>query len=99
MLNGQKDVWLAALAVLFALGNGFGAGLLIGRQFPARHYEKLNQSTSYLFDVNTGQICNPVQYPTATYDANGLEIVKPADPMAAYRAMAAGPAYPPPCGK
>jgi hypothetical protein len=34
----------------------FGAGILIGRQFPAHHYEKLPESP-YLMDTTSGKIC------------------------------------------
>jgi hypothetical protein len=35
----------------------FGSGILLGRQFPAHHFEKLPQST-YLLDSSTGHICD-----------------------------------------
>lgn len=35
----------------------FGSGLLVGRQFPAHHYEKIPESP-YLFDSSTGHVCD-----------------------------------------
>jgi hypothetical protein len=37
---------------------GFGSGLLVGRQFPAHHYERFGNS-SYLLDPSTGRVCDP----------------------------------------
>jgi len=34
----------------------FGTGLLIGRQFPAHHFERFGAS-NYLFDASSGHIC------------------------------------------
>jgi hypothetical protein len=35
----------------------FSAGLLIGRQMPKHHYERLG-NTAFLFDTSTGEVCS-----------------------------------------
>jgi hypothetical protein len=54
--------WILAVALAGSLGLGFGSGLLVGRQFPAKHYERFGTST-YLYDVSTGKLCNPFPPP------------------------------------
>lgn len=51
----KKWIWVAwgTLAGIWL----FGAGLLIGRAFPAHHYERFGNYT-YLFDASTGRICD-----------------------------------------
>ncbi len=38
----------------------FGAGFLLGRKFPARHYDKYG-SGPLLVNSSTGKICNPLK--------------------------------------
>jgi hypothetical protein len=97
--TGKKGIAIFVLSVLAAIGVGFGSGLLVGRQFPAHHYERFGE-TLYLFDPTTGKVCNPFKDPKdpfaaygghetsdGTRDENGFQIVKPA------------PNYPPPCDR
>ena len=49
-------LWIAAVIV------SFGAGLLLGRQFPAHHYEKFGVSRM-LLDTTTGMVCDPLPKP------------------------------------
>lgn len=72
-------VWIAGATLSGAIV--FGAGLLVGRQFPAHHYEELG-ATSKLFDSTTGHVCeaNPDTAPSSgTYSAAqlGLAIIPP----------------------
>ena len=49
-----------AVRVAFAVLAGawlFSAGLLIGREIPAHHFERFG-NTGYLFDASSGYICN-----------------------------------------
>jgi hypothetical protein len=46
----------AALLCLVAL-LVFAGGFLVGRQFPAHHYEKFNNG--FMVDQTTGVVCNP----------------------------------------
>lgn len=41
----------------------FGSGLLIGREFPRRHYQLLREGSSYLLDTSTGKLCEVVLSP------------------------------------
>ena len=50
----KKFVWIAGAVLSSAIL--FGAGLLVGRQFPAHHYQELG-NTSRLFDSTTGHVC------------------------------------------
>ena len=84
-----------AVRVAFAVLAGawlFSAGLLIGREMPAHHFERFG-NTGYLFDASSGYICNAtnpalpdpwdkyaVPDPNAPKDSNGFPIVKPPNP-------------------
>lgn len=48
-----RSVWVAAGAVGLLL---FGGGFLIGRQFPAHHYQRFGEGP-LLYDTSTGRIC------------------------------------------
>ena len=64
---------------------GFGTGLLVGRQFPAHHFEKI-PSTPYILDTSTGHVCavfvEPSTNPYSKYfgqsekDSNGVSLCK-----------------------
>ena len=108
---GAKGITLFVAIVLIACGAGFGSGLLVGRQYPTRAFQKYGD-TRFLLDPIAGKLCDPFKNPTAnvvdqsltnssatptpppgfvldgTRDANGFQIVKPAQPD-----------YPPACGK
>jgi hypothetical protein len=66
---GAKGVMLFVAIVIVACGAGFGSGLLIGRQYPAHHFEKMENS-HYLYDTSTGHVCDfyPAQSPTSASD-------------------------------
>ena len=51
----KEIVWIAGATLSGAIL--FGAGLLVGRQFPAHHYQELG-NTSRLFDSTTGHVCS-----------------------------------------
>jgi len=44
----------------------FCAGLLVGRQFPAHHYERFGESV-YLYDTSTGRVCT-IKHPQSIGD-------------------------------
>jgi hypothetical protein len=46
----------------------FGAGLLVGRQFPAHHYIRFAESR-YLLDTSTGKVCDPLKNPNLIDEA------------------------------
>ena len=50
----------------------FGSGVLIGRQFPAHHFEQIPQ-TPYLVDASTGHVCEylPENHDTAQSKSAG----------------------------
>jgi hypothetical protein len=92
-LAGKQLVWSFLGGLILALG----AGLLIGRQFPVRRFERFGES-HYLVEPATGKVCDPFKDPnestnpidrvwdsSAPKNAEGFQIVKPA--------------YPPACGK
>jgi hypothetical protein len=51
----KKTFWI--LSGVFCAVLLFGSGLLVGRQFPAHHYEKIPESP-FLFDSSTGHVCD-----------------------------------------
>jgi hypothetical protein len=55
-MNRLIQILIGAVATIVL----FGAGLLIGRQFPAHHYERFGQSP-YLYDTATGKMCTTVK--------------------------------------
>jgi hypothetical protein len=81
--------WLMVVALVGCLAIGFGSGLLVGRQFPAHHFERFG-SSSYLLESTTGTLCNPFKNRNESanriddalganktppsYDANGFQI-------------------------
>jgi hypothetical protein len=96
---GKKGIAVFVLLVSGAVVIGFGSGLLVGRQYPAHHFERMGESW-YVLDTTTGKVCSPFKDPRAstnlidqalagntTTDANGFTVVKPASN------------YPPACGK
>ena len=62
----NKFVWIAGATLSGAIL--FGAGLLVGRQFPAHRYEHLGNGP-YLYDSATGRVC--AAFPDDVYDASG----------------------------
>ena len=68
----KKPVWIAGATLCGALL--FGAGLLVGRQFPAHHFEKMSNSP-YLYDTTTGSVC--------TYDWERASVSPPAIDLSA----------------
>jgi len=81
----RRLLWIGVTCTLVALVIGFGSGLLVGRQFPAHHYEKFG-NTSYLLDVAPGKVCDPM-FKTTGPPPPGFTIVPIED------------ANPPACGK
>lgn len=66
--------WLV-MAILTAMWL-FGAGLLIGRELPAHHFERFGNS-GYLFDASSGKLCRAFGATEAAKNADGFEIVSP----------------------
>jgi hypothetical protein len=58
--TGKKGIALFVVLISGACIVGFGSGLLVGRQFPAHHFERFGNS-SYLLDTSTGKICDPLK--------------------------------------
>ncbi|MHB1700793.1 MAG: hypothetical protein ACYCSN_11825 [Acidobacteriaceae bacterium] len=102
----MKRSTIAGCALL-AVAALFGSGLLVGRQFPARHYERLGQ-TNFLYDSASGKACNPLKAPSGEGDPFSKylvgKIAVPAptsgDDLVSHIYGPNEPvAYPPPCGK
>ena len=55
--TGTKGIALFVAIIAIVCMTGFGTGLLIGRQFPAHHFEKMENS-HYLYDTSTGHVCD-----------------------------------------
>ena len=53
---GKIGILAFVLLVSISFVIVFGSGLLVGRQFPAHHYERYGNST-YLLDSATGKVC------------------------------------------
>ncbi len=67
--SGKQGI---ALFVLISSGTcavGFAGGFLVGRQVPAHHFEKMENS-HYLYDTSTGHVCDFVPK-TEVLGANG----------------------------
>jgi hypothetical protein len=89
-----RPVWIA-VGVLCA-AYLFAAGLLIGREMPAHHFERFGNS-AYLFDSSSGDVCKAIAGqndvvsnlppgfvpadPNGPKDANGFPIVQSANPI------------------
>ena len=76
----------------------FCSGLLVGRQFPAHHYERFGES-AYLYDTATGRICTITKTdPFAAYGGHALDNPKDAmgapDPYAKYIVTPSPSPYP-----
>jgi hypothetical protein len=61
-LAGRKLVWVCLSGAILTAGVGFGSGLLVGRQFPARRFERFGDS-HYLVEPATGKVCDPFKDP------------------------------------
>jgi len=98
---GKKGITIFVVVVSGASAAGFGSGLLVGRQFPAHHFERFGNS-SYLLDPSTGKVCNPFKDPKSagTVDLSDIWGSKSATPNPIDDAVKLGqPDYPPACGK
>jgi hypothetical protein len=51
----KKPLWITIAATSAVVL--FGSGLLVGRHFPAHHFEKISQDP-YLLDTSTGRVCD-----------------------------------------
>jgi hypothetical protein len=51
-----KNSILSSLVIVCVVIILFGSGLLVGREIPRRHYERL-PDTSFVFDDSTGAVC------------------------------------------
>jgi hypothetical protein len=60
--TGKSGIAVFVLIISGGVVIGFGSGFLVGRQFPAHHFEKMENS-HYLYDTSTGHVCDfwPVQ--------------------------------------
>jgi hypothetical protein len=89
---GSKGIALFVALVAIACGVGFGAGLLVGRHFPAHSYQKFGD-TRFLLNTASGQLCDPFKDPNedpyakyavkAKADSSEAQTTQP-DPYAAY---------------
>ncbi len=52
----KREIALAAVTFVVAASGGF----LLGRSFPAHHYEPWKNS-NLLYDTATGKVCNPLK--------------------------------------
>ena len=89
------------VAVLFCVcAIGFGGGLLVGRQFPAHHYERF-ATTSYLLDPSSGKVCDPMFKTTApsVYEQQGVSPGSFPAPPPGFTIVPIKDAYPPACDK
>jgi len=80
--TGKKGIALFVVLISGACIVGFGSGLLVGRQFPAHHFERFGNS-SYLLDTSSGKICDPLK--VTDISKNSLDdylASKPSDPPA-----------------
>src|ERR1700691_3579661 len=101
--TGKAGIAVFVLLVSGAVAIVFGSGCLVGRQFPAHHFERMGESW-YVLDTTTGKVCSPFRDPNADpfakyavdtttgkpvgpTDANGFPLVQSAS------------SYPPACGK
>jgi hypothetical protein len=66
--------WQIVASCVICAGLAFGGGLLVGRQFPAHHYERLGQ-TAFLYDTTSGKTCNPFKddNPYAAYQGQASQ--------------------------
>jgi hypothetical protein len=97
------------ISALIACGAGlvlvaFGSGLVLGRQFPSKRFERFWE-TRYLLNANSGKLCDPFKDPNAN-PANLSDLFPSKDAQSA----SANPidqaitgvwktSYPPACGK
>jgi hypothetical protein len=92
-----KIVWLV---VVGGCAVGFGSGLIVGRQYPAHHYERFG-TTSYLLDPTTGKVCDPMFKATSpsVYDQQAATAGPFPPPPPGFTIVQIKDAYPPACGK
>lgn len=58
-----KPFWISSS--IFGAVLLFGSGVLVGRQFPAHHFERV-PNTPYLFDSSTGHMCHTFTHEDGT---------------------------------
>ena len=92
--------WIVIIAFAGTLALGFSSGLLVGRQFPAKHFERFGTSM-YLYEVSTGKMCDPFPAPNP-FEQFGGTAFQPAptastNPYAEFKTPQSSP--PPPCVK
>lgn len=78
----------------------FGSGLLVGREFPARHYERFG-NTSYLLNTSTGKVCDPMFKATApsVYEQQGVAPGSFPAPPPGFTIVPIKNTYPPSCSE
>jgi hypothetical protein len=76
----------------------FAFGVVVGREFPAHHYERFGES-AFLYDSTTGRMCNP--YKSVAKDSMGLQTVPPqkSDGAILWSEKSEPKDYLPPCEK
>ena len=99
---GAKGMTLFVAIFLIACGAVFGAGLLVGRQFPVHNFQKFGESR-FVLDPTTGKVCDPFKDPNAppssvVPDLSDLFGTKPAPP-AGFQIVKPASDFPPACGK
>jgi hypothetical protein len=99
---GKKGIAVFIMLISGAVAAGFGSGLLIGRQFPAHHYERFGE-TRYLLDSTTGKVCDivPLDYWASKGYGGGDASHPDTGPSAIPPSLTTflGSTNPPPCNK
>jgi hypothetical protein len=82
--TGKKGIALFVVMIIGACIVGLGSGLIVGRQFPAHHFERFGNS-SYLLDTSTGKICDLLKVKVTDISKTSVDdylASKPSDPPA-----------------
>ena len=100
-IGAKNPIWLLVIGAIVTTGVGFGSGLLVGRQFPVRRFERFGESR-YLVEPATGKVCDPFKDPKDTgnpFDHAFDPTATSKNPVDQSLADIWKAPYPPPCGK
>jgi hypothetical protein len=73
-MEGSLKNWQIATSIAIAASLAFGGGLLVGRQFPAHHFERFGE-TAFLYDTSSGRMCNPFKDDNPYAEFGGQPVV------------------------